>query len=726
MARFEAYHGRTSRDHQANFDRLKNDYRMLSLCINGSEHDPRYTAVWVNVRGPQFRARHGLPAQMVQQEFDKNRQDGFLPVIVSATGPSKTSAIFAMVFEKDITPTLFRFGMSKEGFEAECERAQREGNILSWFTVYGANGDIYAGIWKRNKDKTRWTFSVDDPINALNEKFNAFRSIRVRPTLRVISPNLKYHTIWYDNSIGLFQINSGLTGEKYQEIFDDMKSKGYMPIRVSAGGQGDKTRYAAIFARRLEPLCNEWRVRGKGIDKLTTIDNIIKQFMTNYNIHALSVAIVRNGRLVFAKGFTWAPTNYPTTEATSLFRIASLTKLVTRAKIYQLYKKNLSPTDKIKTILGLTPSCGGQEDDRLKDVAVEHLVNHLGGWVERSEKPDNPKYSSVGDMINKNEEIAEKCKNGILPIKKHEISAFWSGRNMQYGPGDETIKDASPKVDTYSNYGYMLLGQIIEKKEGAGPFDYVNLVKSSIFAPLGTNRPRLARTSISDRYPGEVLYHDSKPSIFASVLSDDRLLVPLQYGGYVYENRDANGGLVMSAPDFARFLAAFDLGDSNPIKDATVPSNTMLRTTFSGANKGHRSLAFRSNYVGSDWFSFVIFTNFSDSPIKEELQERLIDIIRTTSTWDEEDLFPSVGIPSFFTSRDSMSLSTKIKKATTDENNIPPLREEDLKDDERDEGKETIVSEEGGEESIDRTNKKLIEKKLMELDDILKDEEEDI
>src|SRR6516164_520275 len=110
---FQAYHGVTAAEHQAQFNALSaQGYRMISLSVYGDPGDARYAAVWVQRPGPAYVAVHGVNAAGYQSFFNNWTAKGFVPVIVSATGPAG-SAIFAAVFEQGISgPWLARHGMT--------------------------------------------------------------------------------------------------------------------------------------------------------------------------------------------------------------------------------------------------------------------------------------------------------------------------------------------------------------------------------------------------------------------------------------------------------------------------------------------------------------------------------------------------------------------------------------------------------------------------------------
>ena len=118
----------------------------------------------------------------------------------------------------------------------------------------------------------------------------------------------------------------------------------------------------------------------------------------------------------------------------------------------------------------------------------------------------------------------------------------------------------------YSNYGYMLLGRIIEKVSG---MSYESYVKQKILAPAGITRTRLGRSLKSQAASTEVPY--SSKYTAKTVVDDSGATVPYPYGGFNMPNQDANGGWLASAVDLVKFAIVFDA--AGPVLNATSISN---------------------------------------------------------------------------------------------------------------------------------------------------------
>jgi CubicO group peptidase (beta-lactamase class C family) len=260
-------------------------------------------------------------------------------------------------------------------------------------------------------------------------------------------------------------------------------------------------------------------------------DEIMKDFMVSRKVSAGSLAITYKSRLVFARGYTWSKADSPATEPTSLFRIASLSKPITSVGIFKLVEENkLKLNDKVMEILPFGTPEGKIPDPNLGKVTILHLLEHLGGWDR--DKAFDPMFA---------DKKISKALGVPLPVTQADIITFMNGQPLQYEPGTKYA---------YSNYGYCLLGRVIEQKTG---LSYENYIKRFVLSPLGITRMQTGHSNIEDRVPGEVTYESKKESA---------------YGSFNLENMDSHGGWLASAPELVRFAAAFDNPANCPILSA--------------------------------------------------------------------------------------------------------------------------------------------------------------
>src|SRR5262249_31395645 len=168
-------------------------------------------------------------------------------------------------------------------------------------------------------------------------------------------------------------------------------------------------------------------------------------------------------------------------ESTALFRIGSISKPITAVAILQLVERGkLSLDAGVWELLRLSePS-----DRRWKRVTIRHLLQHTGGW-DRDESID-PMFRSA--------EIARALRVP-QPATPAHIIRYMLGQRLDFDPGSRFA---------YSNFGYCLLGRVIETVSGAA---YETHVQEHVLAPLGITRMRLGKTLPAERAAGEVAYY---------------------------------------------------------------------------------------------------------------------------------------------------------------------------------------------------------------------------
>lgn len=177
------------------------------------------------------------------------------------------------------------------------------------------------------------------------------------------------------------------------------------------------------------------------------LDQTIERFMNQWEIKGASLAIMKDGKLIYSKGYGYADEeNEVKTDVNHIFRIASVSKLITAAGIMKLVENGtLSLDDKVfgkEGILNDTTLYAPIKDKRVNDITVENLLRHQGGFTNRA---GDPMFCPV--------DIAEKM-NVPAPADLNTIIKFVLSRRLGFTPGTSTC---------YSNIGYGILSKVIEK-----------------------------------------------------------------------------------------------------------------------------------------------------------------------------------------------------------------------------------------------------------------------
>ena len=373
------------------------------------------------------------------------------------------------------------------------------------------------------------------------------------------------------------------------------------------------------------------------------IEKVVNSFLHRWSIAGASMAIAKDGKLIFAQGFGYADTALKTeTEPYSQFRIASISKLVTATAIMKLQEEGrLSINDTVFGPRGILNDSfyGEPKDKRVYNITVAELLSHEGGWTQR-----------YGDQMFMPLVIAEKM--GIKPpVDTKTIVKFALSKRLNYTPGT---------ARAYSNLGYSILGLIVEKVSGMPYEDYC---RKTIFEPLGIYDMKIAGNLPSEKNPFEVTYYEpSDVALKPSIYGTGEMVTP-SYGGNDIRALGGAGAWVSTAPDLMRLLLAVDgfstrpdilsrqsisfMTDNNngfaPVGwKATIMNGTWWRT---GSFPGSAGMMKRQ----SDGISWVVLFNSSawNGPeIYSYISNMMNKTISKIDPWPDNDLFNySVPVP---------------------------------------------------------------------------------
>ncbi|MBX3464033.1 MAG: serine hydrolase [Planctomycetes bacterium] len=647
-AQVSAYHDVDGNGHQAQWNLLSGlGYRPIALSIYGTAANPQYAAVWVVRPGPVTVGFHGYTAAEYQTFAATSWAQGYRPKLLTALGTAGNPR-FAGTFELTHADGWASHGLTQQEFWDQRNAAQDQGLDVTTVDVYGdandpryivAFGPVAAG-------QTEVVSTGDD---GFQEHFDALVAGHARPAMVAFNDAHRYVSLWHSNDVGDWVAHANMTSAQYQNYCDQYILQGRYPITVHGSGSGAARRFAAVWASSDLPLPPTFTATGPVVPQFAPFDTWAQNWMSANETRAAALAIVRNGRLVYARGYTRARPGYPTTLPTSLFEVASCSKPITSIAMHQHFANPLMAMAPDDDMLGYFPGSTAF-DSRLDDITLHELLTHQGGW-NRDVSPD--------PMVGLDPTIGSALQQP-LPIGKGQIRQYmFQTQPLDFTPGNDS---------EYSNFGFSVLGQVLERRNPG--LSYEQIVQRDILQPLGLWRPRMARSTKAGLWPGEVFYHPFVPMLSRSVLSDDRPWVAGQYGAWNKENMDSHGGWVMSAPDFAKILAAFDLGASNPLLDPdqtgamwTVEPgyNSLMRGWFRAmvadglggqVEMYHHNgrLAGATSFIArrADGLSFVFLTNGDRRNLFGNVHgAELSNIANTISLWPNHDLFPNFSIPPF-------------------------------------------------------------------------------
>ncbi len=254
---------------------------------------------------------------------------------------------------------------------------------------------------------------------------------------------------------------------------------------------------------------------------LEAFDEAVCAMLVRHGIPGASLAIAVEGRLVHYRGYGTADEKGTPVRPETLIALSSLSKPLTAAATLKLVEQGKLHLDEpvFAYLSEIKPFSGGRVDLRLQRVTVRHCLNHTGGW-DRTRRGE-PLDGIVADV--------RKLDDVRTITPEHFLSRMWDV-SLDFEPGRKSV---------YSNVGYVILGEVIEKASGQS---YEKYVQEHVLKPAGATTARL--------HHGEVEYFENESHRF---VDGGKPFPPLQR---TFAN--AALGWTASSLDMVRFLCALD------------------------------------------------------------------------------------------------------------------------------------------------------------------------
>ena len=276
--------------------------------------------------------------------------------------------------------------------------------------------------------------------------------------------------------------------------------------------------------------------------ELAGMEGVASAFMSAHSVPGLSVAVGRDGEVLYERAFGFADRDKnERLTPEHLFRIASVSKPITSVTLFRLMEdKRLTLED---VVFG--PQCILGHDfgkapykQWVEEIRIKHLLTHTGGgWQNDGTDP--------------------MFRN---PEMNHQQLITWAIKNvvLAYPPGDHYA---------YSNFGFCVLGRVIEKLTGVA---YEQHVRAAILKRCGVTGMRIAGNTLAERAPGEVTYYGAG-----------------RQDPYDMNVRrmDSHGGWLATARDLAMFASHVDGHSAS--RNIMEPGSIREMTTASSANAGY-------------------------------------------------------------------------------------------------------------------------------------------
>jgi len=383
---------------------------------------------------------------------------------------------------------------------------------------------------------------------------------------------------------------------------------------------------------------------GLYVPQLANFDAAMLNLLSTYNVPGGQLAITYHGRLVYNRGFGFANTiTQDSVYPNSLFRIASVSKPVTSIACMKLFEQGLLNLD--AKAFGNTGILNDAIYQNILDpldttITVRMLLQHSGGWNR------NLSGDPMFDAYN----IATTMSVSSPPTPSVVIQYVLSHKMLDFAPGTQS---------QYSNFGFCVLGRVIEKITGQTYKDYV---LNNILTPLGITDMQLGFNLLANQHPNEVNYYDYSGAPFAYSVYNNSTLVPWPYGGFNLEFMDSHGGWVSSCESLLKLVCAFDGFNTRPDILLAATIDTMIKPSAHDPNYGC-GIAVNANnnwwHLGSlpgttseivrngngqlNW-AILLNTRDQNGNINSAIDNLVWTVLPTISSWPTIDLFSQTNV----------------------------------------------------------------------------------
>ncbi len=407
---------------------------------------------------------------------------------------------------------------------------------------------------------------------------------------------------------------------------------------VAISTSGNNSMHKRLRSEQIQPIPNRIKNELSDFNDFEHLESGIAFLLGKFDIKGASIAVAKDGRLAYAKGIGYA--NSETREQVEpkhLFRIASVSKLITATTIMKMTELDLLDIDdKVFGENGILNDSDYLDyvDRRVEEITVRHLLNHSAGWNRR-----------YGEPMNQHSIIARDLNVDITAVKFPDILRYALNQPLNFDPGSRT---------SYSNLGYAILGEIIE---ALTDMTYEKYVREKILSPLGIQQMRIGKNLLEDRYENEVKYYDLADDQRFNPLSNTNRLVPLAYGGNNIETLGAAGGWIASPVEILKLVVAID----NPADGHNLLSpesiELMTNTRLSGGHTigwagtdgrgnwwrtgslaGTSALVMRQN-DGISWAVFFNSSSYRRNNLTGEINKEMKAALNKLEQWPDHDLF---------------------------------------------------------------------------------------
>ena len=480
----------TSESFTEKFNQYKDaGYRMIDLDAYETSAGVRYAMVWEKNTGNRSWVEYrNMTGDSYHTKWEQLKNEGYRPVDIEGYrvgGQQRFGGIWIKNTENFAWSS--KRGLTKAAYESYKTEQKNAGLRMIDLEMYETGDGIrYAAVWVNDSNNNDWKelhgLDRDDyqaQLNALTDQgylVTNFDSYKDGSTQR-------YAFICEKRSGFAYQVRSDRTELEYANLWREYRDKGFRLVDFECYATSAGTRYAGIWIE------NDKRY---DYDKKNTLDNLISKYLSDNNLPGISVAVVRNGEMIYRRGFGFAD--------------KEAGKVAHGESIYL--------SGSVSKIFGGTLAVKLQDEGKLRNgTAVSlNLNNTTKSYLTNVAKTDGTKVTLPSKHTHT---IAQLCAH-LACIHHYETGPEPS--LVQYNKAIDALTQIwnanllpSCTIGTnrnYSTHAFTYLAAVLEKVTNRSS---AQLVKSELADPYGleTLRSQFSSSSIPANYDRAKPYNDN-------------------------------------------------------------------------------------------------------------------------------------------------------------------------------------------------------------------------
>lgn len=300
-----------------------------------------------------------------------------------------------------------------------------------------------------------------------------------------------------------------------------------------------------------KPLGKIWNVdskvptHGDGHRAYANLEKEAILFLKANQLPGGSIACSLKGKTTYMRAFGFADVDRKKAlKVNQPMRIAGISRLITAVAVLQLADRGKLKLDEkaFKLLDHIKPWKPEDVDDNIYSITVLHLLQDSGGYDERRTNfiPGIYPRTIAGEMGLKQ------------PITNDQVISYMMSKSLAFEPGTQGV---------YSDFGYCLLGRIIEEVSG---MPYVEYVEKNIIKPYKLGF-QMGHGDLARRAKNEPMYYKRAGDFFYQVTGKDlNRWVQWPDGGINLDLLDASAAWIGTTDDILKLAVLLQTSEADP------------------------------------------------------------------------------------------------------------------------------------------------------------------